>query len=98
MEADVDFPADKSDINNNYIMFLNSLKTAKKVEVKPPSQSTIQDDYFRNFRTKTLLIWIFTNAILVVLMTNDALLKTIYNSINYVPANDFNPYLKVINF
>ena len=96
MEADVDFPVDKSDINYNYQKFVDSINSVQKVKESGPSKVQLQDDYFRNFRTKTLLVWVFSNALIVTVMTNELLLKSFYKSINFVPGNDFNPYLKVI--
>lgn len=72
------------------------MNTPKQDVKQKRDAKTKQEDYFKNFRTKTVLLWAFSNGILIVLLTNDALLKSVYTAINFTPAGDFNPYLKFI--
>jgi chitin synthase len=93
--VEIDFPSDRAAINQNYEVFIRGLKAPREVNDSGPDEKTKQDDYFRNFRTKTVLLWVFTNALIVGLLTNDLILESVYQALNFVPDNDFNPYLKV---
>lgn len=93
--VEIEFPNGKSDINNNYENFLNVLRAPKEKESGKRDAKTKQEDYFKNFRTKTVLAWVFSNALLIVVLTNDNILNWFYNLISYQKTNDFNPYLIV---
>jgi hypothetical protein len=76
-------------------VFIRGLNKPREMHENGPDAKTKQDDYFRNFRTKTVLLWAFTNALIVALLTNDAVLDSVYDALKFTPVNDFNPYLKV---
>ena len=91
--VDLDFPSDRAEINQNYEMFVSAIKQPAPKENKTQDAKTIKDDYFRNFRTKTVLLWIFSNALFIVILTSDEIMGYFYKQIGFVPAGDFNPYL-----
>ncbi|KAF9996359.1 Chitin synthase, class 1 [Entomortierella chlamydospora] len=68
--VEVAVPTDSQDINNAYEEALTSL-SVKTVEVKQHRDAkTKQEDYYREIRTRVLLTWIMSNALLVSLVTS----------------------------
>jgi chitin synthase len=94
--VEIDFPSDKNEINSNYENFIQAMRQPKQQVKSKPDAKTRQDDYFRNFRTTTVLFWAFTNALLIVVLTTDSIVNAIYRSAGFQPEGDFNPYLKFI--
>ncbi|KAI8907300.1 chitin synthase-domain-containing protein [Gorgonomyces haynaldii] len=72
--VEVEFPADQNDVNMNYEKFIRSLAQPRQEEKKSRDAKTKQEDYFKNFRTRVVLSWIFSNMIVIALMTNSAVL------------------------
>ncbi|KND00536.1 uncharacterized protein SPPG_04845 [Spizellomyces punctatus DAOM BR117] len=91
----VEIPTDRTDINANYDKFLASLRQPRPTESTKRDAKTKQEDYFRQFRTRVLLWWMFTNAAVVVVLTNDALRDSMFTKLG-VDGNggQFNPFLK----
>lgn len=70
--VEVDVPTDSHDINNAYDEAVAAL-SVKVVEVKQGRDAkTKQEDYYREIRTRVLLAWIMSNALLVALVTSSA--------------------------
>ncbi|KAF9431630.1 Chitin synthase, class 1 [Entomortierella beljakovae] len=70
--VEVDVPTDSQDINNAYDDAISAL-AVKTVEVKQGrDEKTKQEDYYREIRTRVLLVWIMSNAFLVALVTSTA--------------------------
>ncbi|KAF9978360.1 Chitin synthase, class 1 [Actinomortierella ambigua] len=70
--VEVTVPTDAHDINNAYDEAVASL-SVKTPEVKQHRDAkTKQEDYYREIRTRVLLFWIMSNAMLVALITSDA--------------------------
>ncbi|KAI8347942.1 glycosyltransferase family 2 protein [Mortierella sp. GBAus27b] len=70
--VEVDVPTDSHDINNAYDEAVSAL-SVKVVEVKQGRDAkTKQEDYYREIRTRVLLAWIMSNALLVALVTSTA--------------------------
>ncbi|KAF9180317.1 Chitin synthase, class 1 [Haplosporangium sp. Z 767] len=70
--VEVSVPTDSHDINTAYSEALREL-SVKTVEVKQGrDQKTKQEDYYREIRTRVLLSWIMSNALLVALVTSTA--------------------------
>ena len=68
--VEVQVPTDSHDINNAYDEAVSSL-SIKTVEVKQHRDiKTKQEDYYREIRTRVLLCWIMSNALLVALVTS----------------------------
>jgi chitin synthase len=99
---EVEVPSDKNDINAGYDRFVRALKEPRPEEKKKRDAKTKQEDYFRNFRTQVILWWMFTNAMLVIVMTSELLSVTIFKALlpdyetNRLQGQDINPYLKFI--
>lgn len=94
--VEIPFPSDRAEIDRNYEHHLQALRTQRTKEKKTRDAKTKQEDYFKNFRTKTVLFWAFSNALLVTLLTNDVITEALYSSIGFEPQGDFNPYLKFL--
>ncbi|KFH65912.1 chitin synthase [Podila verticillata NRRL 6337] len=68
--VEVSVPTDSHDINNAYDEAVSAL-SVKSVEVKQHRDAkTKQEDYYREIRTRVLLAWIMSNALLVALITS----------------------------
>ncbi|KAG0088311.1 Chitin synthase, class 1, partial [Podila epicladia] len=59
------------DINESYMLALNSLatKTASEGEGQKRDAKTKQEDYYKAFRTRLVVIWCATNGLLVSIVT-----------------------------
>ena len=91
----VEIPTDRKDINAYYEGFIRELQTPRVKEKVKRDAKTKQEDYFRNFRTYTVLIWFFCNALLIVVLTNPLISSSLYSSLGLDAGADFNPYLRV---
>ncbi|KAJ3108972.1 Chitin synthase, class 2 [Phlyctochytrium planicorne] len=65
------------------------LKDRKEVENK--NAQTEQDDFFKQFRTNTLMLWLSTNGLLVYIFTNPNIVKAMFP--NSTKKQSVNPYL-----
>ncbi|WWD18233.1 hypothetical protein CI109_102683 [Kwoniella shandongensis] len=63
-EVDVDVPIEQQDINAMYAAELRTLATKAPKEVVHVSDDQKQEDYYKNFRTNTLLAWTMSNGAL----------------------------------
>ncbi|KAG0247704.1 Chitin synthase, class 1 [Mortierella polycephala] len=70
--VEVSVPTDSHDINNAYSTALSELSKKTVEEKQGRDQKTKQEDYYREIRTRVLLTWIMSNALLVALVTSDA--------------------------
>ncbi|KAF9926481.1 Chitin synthase, class 1 [Linnemannia zychae] len=68
-EVTVSVPTEEQDINQNYQLALDSLMDRTVEEVKHRDAKTKQEDYYRAFRTRLVLIWCASNALLVSIIT-----------------------------
>ncbi|KAJ3275492.1 Chitin synthase, class 2 [Terramyces sp. JEL0728] len=75
--VEVEMITDHKDINTNYEKFIKNLNEPRPNENKKRDANTKMEDYFKNFRTRVVLSWIFSNAIVIILMTNQYVLKAI---------------------
>ncbi|TPX64675.1 chitin synthase [Spizellomyces sp. 'palustris'] len=69
--ATVDLPVNQKDIDESYEAFLRALPPPIKVAKASDNRSDKlkQEDYFRTFRTRVVLLWIFCNVLLVAVLT-----------------------------
>lgn len=68
---------DLRDINVNYEKFIRNLAEPRSVEKQHRDAKTKTEDYFKNFRTRVVLMWVFSNALLIILLSDPALLQII---------------------
>ncbi|KAG0018590.1 Chitin synthase, class 1 [Entomortierella chlamydospora] len=64
-EVTVNVPVEEKDINDNYQTAMDSLTDHKEPEPPKPDLKQEQEDYYRAFRTRLVLVWCATNALLV---------------------------------
>jgi len=83
--------AEHADINAKYNRLMQELSVRPKEEKKSRDAATKREDYYRGFRTRLVLAWMFSNAALVICFTS-SFTSQIWTS--KMSANeDFNPYL-----
>ncbi|KAI8899173.1 chitin synthase-domain-containing protein [Globomyces pollinis-pini] len=75
--VEVEMITEKADINNNYEKFINSLAQPRPVENNKRSAQVKMEDYFKNFRTRVVLSWLFSNGLVVSLLSIESVLKAI---------------------
>ncbi|KAJ3128061.1 Chitin synthase, class 2 [Nowakowskiella sp. JEL0407] len=95
MEVDFEIPTDKNDINNNYEKFLKDLKAPRPAIRAHRDSKTKQEDYFKAFRTRVVLMWFISNLALIALFSSDTALEIWDRVLNVDLKGPFNPYLKV---
>ncbi|KAJ3310915.1 Chitin synthase, class 2 [Boothiomyces sp. JEL0838] len=78
----------QDEIDYNFSTFLDELKRPEEKN-KAPSRS--QDDYFKSFRTKLVLIWMVSNVLLIAIFTTPEIEVLLGIDVNNV--NIFNPFL-----
>lgn len=59
---EVAVPTTENDIDAAYEDALHVLTTKPPKEVKKPDPATVQEDYYRSFRTNVLLAWTMSNV------------------------------------
>lgn len=92
--VDVELPwedQDKTTLNAIYDRWIQNINTPAKIEEKKVDRNTFLEDLYKNFRTRTVLFWAFSNAALIITMTNESIINAIGSSV-LGP----NPYLSVI--
>jgi chitin synthase len=99
--VEVEMITDLNDINRNYEGFIRRLGGPKPSEKTKRDAKTKMEDYFKTFRTRVVLLWVFTNAIIILIVTNDSLLGDIRRLFLISQAEDGslppgNPFLQVL--
>ena len=94
--VEVEVPEDHSDVNANYETFIKHLRQPRPNEKQSRDAKTKQEDYFRAFRTRVVLFWIFSNALLIIMLTTDTITSQLFQFLGITINNGFNPYLKFI--
>lgn len=84
--VEIEMPSEQLDIDSGYEEALSALRERAPEAPVPPSQATVTDDYYREVRTRVVLVWMVLNAILALIMTQ------VYG----VGDTNSNAYLKVI--
>lgn len=87
--VEVEMPTDRDDINNNYEKFVRALRQPRPVVNQSRDAKTKQEDYFRNFRTRVVLLWLLTNALVIIILTSSLLQTSLYS----MSSSQFNPFL-----
>jgi chitin synthase len=99
--VEVEMLTDLNDINMNYEKFIRNLAEERPANVKKRDNKTKMEDYFKNFRTRIVLLWVFTNALVILIMTNEGIvrnLRTVFLVTKTADGNPppGNPFLQVI--
>ncbi|KAF9353673.1 Chitin synthase, class 1, partial [Mortierella sp. AD094] len=68
-EVTVSVPTEDHDINNSYQAALDSLKEKTEEKVQKRDSKTKQEDYYKAFRTRLVLLWCASNGLLVSVVT-----------------------------
>jgi len=71
-EVEVAVPTEERDINAAYEDAMAVLQTKAPKEDKTPDEKTLQEDYYKQFRTNVLMAWVLTNGALAVGITTAA--------------------------
>lgn len=68
--VEMDMPAEQFDIDQLYEEALSSLRDRKMDSQAPPvvNNKTMVEDYYREFRTRVVLVWMIANLLLVLIM------------------------------
>ncbi|KAJ3006591.1 Chitin synthase, class 2 [Thoreauomyces humboldtii] len=96
----VEIPTERTDINASYDKFLTNLRQPRPSEKQKRDVKTKQEDTFKQYRTNLLLSWMFSNALVVILLTNQAFNAILFTSLgvqsgtNGQAQGQFNPFLK----
>ncbi|KAJ3056048.1 Chitin synthase, class 1 [Rhizophlyctis rosea] len=83
--VEVEMPVDEEDVDDAYTKFLNQLehqRTNKDSAEQKVNAQTAQEDYFKEFRTRVVLLWVLTNCILILVFTNKKLFHDVKESVN----------------
>lgn len=62
--VELEMPSEQLDIDSGYDEALRNLRDRLEVPTPPVSENTLQEDYYRAVRTYMVLIWMITNGIL----------------------------------
>ncbi|KAJ3330610.1 Chitin synthase, class 2 [Blyttiomyces sp. JEL0837] len=90
----VDLPADDKDADHVWEQHKAELrKEAENLDKRKDDggSSTVADDFYKQFRTNTVLLWFFSNGLLVYIFTNPYVVRKIFP--NSTAQSSANPYL-----
>jgi len=92
--AEVAMLTERKDINAQYDAKLAELKVRPKEVKARRDAKTKQEDTFKIFRTWTVLFWVMSNAVLIIVLTTPQLTK--FFNLQGDVKTGFNPYLTFI--
>ncbi|KAI8923456.1 chitin synthase-domain-containing protein [Entophlyctis helioformis] len=95
----VDLPVDQKDIDATYNYFLKVLRPnpaddAAARRERRKRNVIAQEDYFKSFRTRVVLFWILSNALLIAALTTKEIASKI--GVDLENVNAFNPFLSFV--
>jgi chitin synthase len=67
--VEVEVPTEQLDIDAGYDDALANVRERRPIPPKPVNENTLQEDYYREIRTRLVLIWIVSNATLGMALT-----------------------------
>src|SRR5690606_5984672 len=94
--VELEVPTEKEDINALYDEMLRDLAVRPAAVKQKRDAKTKKDDYYKLFRTRLVLTWMFSNALLIVWMTSDYWEDYVNRTWNKDSDIMFNPYLTMI--
>jgi len=65
-KAEVNLPTKDEDIDREYDRVLDILKQPRKEAKQKRDASTKQEDYYKSFRTRVVLVWLISNLALII--------------------------------
>lgn len=74
-EVTVNVPTEDTDINQTYQLALDSLSEKPEEKVQKRDAKTKQEDYYKAFRTRLVLLWCASNGLLVSLVSSTGLVQ-----------------------
>ena len=76
-KVDVSIPTDDGDLNAQYENEMKVFAVKAEKEVKVPSASEKQEDYYKGFRSAVVLVWMFCNFALAAVVLSTAGLERV---------------------
>lgn len=64
-KVDVNIPQDDGDLNSQYDEQMKIISQKAPKEVKVMSEQEIQEDYYKNFRSRVVIVWLISNLFLI---------------------------------
>lgn len=89
---------DKSALNQDYEHWLAAIRTAPPAASSKRDAKTKMEDWYRNFRTHMVLAWMFSNALLIVLLTHPKVSEWMGANETYVSSFSFDFKLIIVRF
>ena len=68
--VEVEMPSDQLDIDAGYDEALSNLRDRKAIPSQPPDVAQEQEDYYREIRTRLVLVWLIANALLAMSLSH----------------------------
>jgi chitin synthase len=96
LSSDVEIPEDSLEASIIWKEFAKKLKEKPPTAVsKPIDQAVMNEDSSKEYRTKVVLFWMFCNAALVIVFTNNTFLDMLFprTQMGATGPNYVNPYL-----
>ncbi|KAJ3133279.1 Chitin synthase, class 2 [Irineochytrium annulatum] len=92
----VEVPADGQGADAEWARLQNELKDAKsglaaRKETNSTDGQTLHDDFYKQFRTNTLMLWLVTNGVLCYVFTSPSIVRAMFP--NTASKQSVNPYL-----
>jgi chitin synthase len=72
-KVDVNIPQDDGDLNSQYDDQMKILAQKPPKEVKNVSEADKQEDYYKNFRSRVVIVWMVSNLLLISLILSTGL-------------------------
>ena len=67
--VEVEVPSEQLDIDATYDDALANVRERRAIPEKPLNENTLKEDYYREIRTRLVLIWIVSNATMAMALT-----------------------------
>ncbi|KAI9192963.1 chitin synthase-domain-containing protein [Polychytrium aggregatum] len=103
-ESDMDVSQTRNGIDAEFDAAVAHLRAGPNNRERPGADEaltirdlkTLQEDYFRRFRSNVVLLWIASNWLLVLVLTNPKWSTVFYQTLGVRATPEFNPYLKFL--
>jgi chitin synthase len=66
--VEIEMPSEQLDIDSGYEEALHNLRERTKVPTEGPNAQTVTEDYYREIRTRVVLVWMICNVLLAMIM------------------------------